>query len=190
MADDSTKLVLTRRALFAGAAGVALYSAVPNPRDNSDSESDSTSSPDAAVGRLRDIDRAAGTARLETGDTSVFLTLAPGAALSAGSTGLVEDLGGFVDGDRVAVEGTMGSSNFEAISINSSYEPFEATVDRREDSTVFAGDLAFDVQRMAQTHDGGRPDVRPGDVVQGLTWTNPVTGEVTVIIGSLPAASG
>ena len=190
MADNSTKLVLTRRALFAGAAGAALYSAVPNPRAGSGTDDDPDSSTDAAVGRLRDIDRAAGTARLETGDTSVFLRLAPGAALSAGATGLVEDLGGFVDGDRVAVEGTRGTDLFEAVSVNSSYEPFEATVDRRDGTTVLAGDLAFDVSLMAPHPDGVRPDVRPGDVVHGLTWTNPVTGEATVIVGSLPTASG
>jgi hypothetical protein len=188
MAGNSAKIVLTRRGLFAGAAGAALYSAVPNPRTGS--ASSSASSADAAVGRLRDIDRAAGTARLETGDTSLLLRLAPGAALSAGTTGLVEDLGGFVDGDRVAVEGTMGASLFEASSINSSYEPFEATVDRREGTTVLAGDLAFDAERMALTHGGVRPDPRPGDTVQGLTWTHPETGAVTVIIGTLPATSG
>lgn len=187
MADSSTNIILTRRALFAGAAGVALYAAVPDPRSGG-SEPETTT--DAAVGRLRDIDRAEGTARLETGDTSLLVRLAPGAALSAGTTGLVEDLGGFVDGDRVAVEGTMGTSLFEAIRINSSYEPFEATVDRREGTTVFAGELAFDVSLMAQTHSGERPEVRAGDVVQGLTWTNPVTGEVSVIIGSLDGHSG
>lgn len=115
--------------------------------------------------------------RTAEGDRSVVLS--PGASVSRGPIGPLEDLTPFVAGDRIVAEGSPGGRKWTATAVGSAFEQLHVDVESVDRSTWTIesqnGPIAIGRLRAAEGR-VSRETIRPGDHISGLMWTDPAVG--------------
>ena len=128
-----------------------------------------------------------------TGGTPARVAATPDAHMYSGAFGAVLDIGDFLVGDWIAVQGRESTDGISATAAGSLFTSMPAFVDSvNEDGTVAetslgpielnAGHLPFttpsDTTRRRPTQ------VSSGDTLTGFGWTHPTTGERYLLIAT------
>jgi hypothetical protein len=126
---------------------------------------------------------------IRTSSGEVTVTPAGGARMYSGAFGDVGSMADFIPGDRVVAQGNWSNGMFSAAAVGSAYKPMEARVDSvSNDGTVAhtsIGDVLLDQSRLPNTPESAQPPApRPsaGDVLSGLEWQHPETGDRYLMI--------
>ncbi len=176
------RLVVVGGGVLAGMAAASSGSAAPAAKAGGT----------GAVGIVESADSARLVLRTSTG--SVTVTAAADARLYSGSRGQVHDLGDFVVGDRIAVEGTVRSGVLLAHSAGSIFEPLQLSVGQVDASGALAetdhGPVRLDgVLPFSQPSRRVDPaGLATAHRITGLSWRDPQTGARYLLVADAVAA--
>jgi hypothetical protein len=128
---------------------------------------------------------------LQTSSGMVEVIAAEGARMYSGAYGTVASAGAFIVGDRIGAEGRRTAEGLLAMAIGSIFAPLKARITRvsadRSIAYTSAGVIQLSAGRLpgagrSPSPDLGNEGVSPGDVINGLGWTHPITGETFLLL--------
>jgi hypothetical protein len=175
------------QSVAAGSAVVVTGAALPFVGYASSAGADE--SPTALIGEVVSSDSSS--LLLQSSSGKVKVTPIPGARMYSGAFGEATSPIEFINGDRVVAQGLWRNKIFSAAAVGSVYKPFEMTVQSVSDNGSIAhtsaGEVLLGQGRLPYTSDSAQPpapSVFPGEIVSGLEWQDPKTGDRYLMIAN------